>query len=187
MRIIAGEAKGRKILSPPDGNNTTRPTLDRVKESIFNIIQNYVYDSIVVDVFSGTGSLGLEAVSRGAKECYLFDKSPTTFAMLKENVVSLKFEDRCKCMNVDAYEGLNELGNKGIKFDLIFIDPPYCKEMIPKAIEIIDDLKMLKNDGVIVSKIDTKEHIFEGKGNIHIVDSRKYGNTTVCMYKTKED
>ena len=84
MRIIAGRAKGRRILSPD--TMETRPTLDRVKENIFNIIQNYVRVSVALDVFAGTGSLGLEAVSRGAKECYLIDKSPVTFPLLKKNV-----------------------------------------------------------------------------------------------------
>lgn len=184
MRIISGIAKGRKLISP-EGMGT-RPTLDRIKQSIFNIIQGRIEDSIVIDVFSGTGSLGLEAASRGAKECYLIDKGETTFAYLKKNVENLKFEDFCKCINKDSYEALRDLGKKGIVFDLIFIDPPYLKDMIPPAVDIITEYDMLREDGLIVSKIDSSEVIYEGNGSIELIDHRKYGNTTVCFYKHRE-
>lgn len=185
MRIISGIAKGRNLLSP-EGMGT-RPTLDRIKESIFNIIQGRVEDSIVIDVFSGTGSLGLEAASRGAKECYLVDKGDTTFKYLKKNVENLKFEDKCKCLNMDSYEALKKLGENNIIFDIIFIDPPYLKEMIPPAVDIITQYSMLSEDGLIVSKIDTQEEIYKGNEKIELVDFRKYGNTTVCFYKHRED
>ena len=93
MRIISGKARGRKLIPP--ATMETRPTLDRVKEAMFSMIQGYIPDAVVVDVFAGTGSLGLEAASRGAKEVYLVDKSPITFPLLKENVENLKFQDFC--------------------------------------------------------------------------------------------
>lgn len=181
MRIIAGKARGHKLIPP--ATMETRPTLDRVKEAMFSSIQLYIPDASVVDVFAGTGSLGLEAASRGAKEVYLFDKSDTTFPLLKENVKSLKFDDFCFPMNIDAYVGLKNLAAKGIKFDIIFIDPPYCKEMIPEAMKIVDENDLLKEDGIIVTKIDTIEEIYEGYNNIKLSKSKKYGNTTVCYYK----
>ncbi len=181
MRIIAGKARGRKLLSPP--TYETRPTLDRVKEAMFSMIQGYIPDASVVDVFAGTGSLGLEAASRGAKECYLFDKSKTTFPLLKKNVVELKFSDFCFPMNIDAYDGLRGLARKGKKFDLIFIDPPYCKEMIPEALKIIKENNLLLEDGIIVTKIDSIEEIYEGYEDIKLIKSKKYGNTTVCFYE----
>lgn len=185
MRIIAGKARGRKIL-PPDGMQT-RPTLDRVKENIFNIIQNRTVDAVVIDVFAGTGSLGLEAASRGAKTCYLVDKHPTTFQRLNENVNNLKFQEFCKCLNMDSYDALREVSRRNITFDLIFIDPPYSKEMIPPAMEIVYNKELLKEDGLIVTKIDSSESIYEGFKNIKLINSRKYGNTTVCLYAYKED
>lgn len=181
MRIIAGRARGRKLIPP--ATMETRPTLDRVKEAMFNIIQGYVMDAVVVDVFAGTGSLGLEAASRGAKEVYLVDKSSTTFPLLKENVENLKFQDCCYPLNMDSYEALKLLSNKGKVFDIIFIDPPYCKEMIPEAMKHIKEYNMLSEDGVIVTKIDTMEEIFEGYQDILLERSKKYGNTTVCLYK----
>jgi 16S rRNA (guanine966-N2)-methyltransferase len=185
MRIISGIAKGRKILSP-EGMNT-RPTLDRIKQSIFNIIQNRLEGAKALDVFAGTGSLGLEAVSRGAAECYLMDKGESTFKYLKQNVENLDFKDKCKCFNIDSYAGLKELGSKGLTFDLIFIDPPYLKEMIPPAVDIIKEKSLLASDGLIVAKIDSSERLYTGNEVIELFDHRKYGNTTVCLYRYREE
>ena len=147
------------------------------------MIQGYIPNAVVVDVFAGTGSLGLEAASRGAKEVYLVDKSSTTFPLLKENVKNLKFEEFCNPMNMDSYDALRLLAKKGKKFDLIFIDPPYCREMIPEAIKLIEENDMLVEDGIIVTKIDSVEEIYEGYKDIKLNRSKKYGNTTVCFYK----
>ena len=181
MRIIAGRARGHKLISP--ATMETRPTLDRVKEAMFSSIQLYIPEAVVLDVFAGTGSLGLEAASRGAKEVYLFDKSDVTYPLLKQNVTNLKFEDFCFPIKTDAYEGMKKLAAKNKKFDIIFIDPPYCREMIPRAIEIVFENNMLKEDGIIVTKIDTIEEKYEGDSNIRLSKSKKYGNTTVCYYK----
>lgn len=184
MRIIAGKARGRKLIPP--ATMETRPTLDRVKEAMFSSIYGYIQDSIVIDIFAGTGSLGLEAASRGAKEVYLIDKSSVTFPLLKENVENLKFDDFCIPLNMDSYEALNFLANKGKVFDLIFIDPPYCKEMIPEAMKMISEKNLLQKEGIIVTKIDTIEEIYSGYEDIVLVKSKKYGNTTVCYYKYSE-
>ncbi|GAA0768875.1 16S rRNA (guanine(966)-N(2))-methyltransferase RsmD [Clostridium subterminale] len=184
MRVIAGKAKGRKLLSP-EGMGT-RPTLDRIKESIFNIIQNKVRGSIVLDQFSGTGSLGLEAASRGAKECHLIDMGDVTYKYLKQNIINLKFEDFCTSYKGDSYKYLEEFGRIGRVFDLIFIDPPYAKEMIPPALTLIKKYNLLQRDGLIVTKIDSSEEIYEGYEDIVLIDQRKYGNTTVCFYEFKE-
>lgn len=184
MRIIAGKARGRKLISP--ATLETRPTLDRVKEAMFSMIQNYLDDATCIDVFAGTGSLGLEAASRGAKEVYLVDKSPVTFPLLKQNIDNLKFNDCCTALNMDAYEALKSFAKKDKSFDIIFIDPPYCKEMIPEAMKIIKQNNMLKEDGLIVSKIDSIEEIYAGYEDIRMFKSRKYGNTTVCLYRYED-
>ena len=181
MRIIAGLAKGRKLL-PPEGMETTRPTLDRVKEAMFSMIQNRLEDAEVLDVFAGTGSLGLESVSRGANHCVLVDRSPVTFERLKKNVENLKFEENCQCINMDSYEALELLAREKRVFDIIFIDPPYLKDMIPRAVDNIHKNGILDKNGIIVTKIDTSETIYEGNGDILLTKYRKYGNTTVCLY-----
>lgn len=184
MRIIAGKARGRKLIPP--ATMETRPTLDRVKEAMFSIIQGYIPDAVAIDVFAGTGSLGLEAASRGAKEVYLIDKSSSTFPLLKQNIENLKLENICTPLNMDSYEALKMLNKKGIVFDIIFIDPPYCKEMIPEAMKIIKANNMLGENGIIVTKIDSIEEIYDGYKDIKLIQSRKYGNTTVCFYKYEE-
>jgi 16S rRNA (guanine966-N2)-methyltransferase len=181
MRIISGSARGRKLLSPVGIG--TRPTLDRIKEAIFNIIQNRVRGAVVVDMFSGTGSLGLEAASRGADKCYLIDMGDTTFEMLQKNVDNLKFNDKCKCLKGDTYKHMQTFADEKIVFDLIFIDPPYAKDMIPPAIDIISKNGLLSKDGLIVCKIDSSEEIYEGNSMIHRSALRKYGNTTVLFYE----
>ena len=180
MRIIAGKAKGRKLLSPP--SMETRPTLDSLKEAMFSSIQNYILDSYVLDMFSGTGSLGLEAASRGAKEVYLIDRSKDAYPILKKNVETLKFEDFCTTLNMDSYDALKSLASKNKVFDIIFIDPPYCKDMIPEAIKIVKEKNLLNEDGIIVTKIDTMEEIYQGYEDIKLLKSKKYGNTTICFY-----
>ncbi len=185
MRIIAGKAKGQKLIPP--ATMETRPTLDRVKEAMFSIIQGYIPNAEVIDVFAGTGSLGLEAASRGAKEVFLIDKSSTTYPLLVENVKKLKFQDFVHTLNMDSYDALKMLAKRGKVFDLIFIDPPYCKEMIPEAIKIIEENNMLSKEGIIVTKIDSIEEIYSGYKGIEILKSKKYGNTTVCFYKYAEE
>ncbi|MDP4090810.1 MAG: 16S rRNA (guanine(966)-N(2))-methyltransferase RsmD [Bacillota bacterium] len=185
MRIIAGLARGRKLL-PPEGVETTRPTLDRVKEAMFSMIQNRLYDASALDVFAGTGSLGLEAVSRGVKNCILVDRSPSTFERLKINVETLNFEGQCRCINMDSYEALKHLEKEKAKFDIIFVDPPYLKNMIPPAVELIHIGGLLDKDGIIMTKIDSSEEIYEGNGSIVLKRFKKYGNTTVCLYHYKD-
>ena len=182
MRIIAGKARGRKLIPP--ATMETRPTLDRVKEAMFSTIQNHLLDAIVIDVFAGTGSLGLEAASRGAKEVYLVDKSAVTFPLLKENVDNLKFSDFCFPLNKDSYDVLRDLAKKGKVMDVIFIDPPYCKEMIPEAMKIIEENKMLNEDGSLNSRDfnpiyfmgDDKERIYRYFNS----DTKKLGENMGC-------
>ena len=154
---------------------------------MFSMIQAYIVDAEVIDVFAGTGSLGLEAASRGAKECYLVDKSPVTFPILKKNIENLGFKDFCTALNTDAYSALRSLAARNKVFDLIFIDPPYLKNLIPEAMEIIDEKSMLDPDGLIVTKIDTSEEIFQGTRRIKLTRTKVYGNTTVCLYKMEDE
>jgi len=185
MRIISGIRKGHKILSPEDGYETTRPTLLRVKEAMFSILQRYIPSSICLDLFAGTGSLGLEALSEGAEACFFVDESLKTFKILKKNIEKLKFESLSHSFNMSAENALKLFKLKGIVFDLIFIDPPYLKDMIPPCIAYISKNNLLKPNGVIMTKIDSQEVVFEGIENIILLDKRKYGNTTLVWYFAK--
>ncbi len=186
MRIITGKAKGRKIISP-DGYDVTRPTLDRVKQSIFNIIQNdLTRDSIVLDLFAGTGSLGLESASRGAKKIYLCDRNDITFSYLKQNIRNLGLSDCAFAIKGEFDVNLRRFKGKE-KFNLMFIDPPYNSDYVSRSINLIDELNLLDKYGLIVVKISSSESKFIESKNINLVDYRKYGNTTVCFYRYKEN
>lgn len=194
MRIISGTAKGRKILSPKnEGRITakgeikaTRPTLDRVKESMFNILGHKVYDAVVLDMFAGTGSLGLECASRGANKIVFLERFKETYDILLENVNNLGFTSVSKVYMKDSYEFIKSLASSGEKFDIIFVDPPYLNHMVDRAVKLIAEFDLLNADGVIVTKYDKEEPIFRPEEKYELVDERKYGNTIIAFYQCRE-
>ncbi len=194
MRIIAGSAKGRKILSPQnEGRNpekgelrATRPTLDRIKESMFNIISHKIYNARVLDLFAGTGSLGLEAASRGAKQVVFLEKFKETYDILIENIKILGFTDKSQSYCRESFSFIKSLGQESQKFDIIFVDPPYLNNMVEKAIILIAEADLLSGDGVIVSKYDKDEPVYTpDEGKYELVDVRKYGNTLLGFYQMR--
>jgi len=142
MRIISGIARGTK-LETLEGKDT-RPTLDRVKEPLFSIIQAYIYDAEVLDLFSGSGALALESISRGAKKAVSCDKSRKAIEIIKKNVQKTHFEASVDILNKDYRKALDELKNK--TFDIIFLDPPYETDFGIEAIKIIMQNNMLKEE-----------------------------------------
>ena len=150
MRIISGKYKGKKL----DGFDIegTRPTMDRVKESLFGIIQNNLKDSICLDLFAGSGSLGIEALSNGASICYFVDKNKQILNILKNN---LKGIENSILIEKEYLMALEELKNK--KFDVIFLDPPYKDNLITPSIKKIIELNMLNKDGIIVCEYENED------------------------------
>lgn len=191
MRIIAGKAKGRKLLSPlNEGRDTrtgevraTRPTLDRVKEAMFSIISQKLDAASVLDLFAGTGSLGLEAASRGAARVILVDAFPESYRFLTQNIQNLGFEKECTALNQDFRDVLRTLTARQDVFDVIFLDPPYLNDMIRPAVELIHKGRLLSENGVIVTKVDSSESVYPGLADLGIVLSRRYGNTTLVFYQ----
>lgn len=194
MRIIAGTRRGRKLLSPlNEGRETltgdvhaTRPTLDRVKEAMFNIIQNKIWKRTVLDLFAGTGSLGLEAASRGASSVILVDYFKETFDLLNKNIKNLDFNENCRALFMDYMAALEKFRKENRVFDIIFIDPPYLNDMIQPAMDFIEKNSMLTPEGIIVTKYDVREKVSEGSGRIIKVLERKYGNTVIAIYQYEE-
>ena len=142
MKIISGKYKGRKL----DGFDIdgTRPTMDRVKESLFAIIQNYISESIVLDLFAGSGNLGIEALSEGAKYAYLVDKNIKCIKTIKKNVNNIGIEN-VKIIHNDYRKVLKDINKK---FDLIFLDPPYKTNCIEESIKLIDEYNLLNDNGI---------------------------------------
>ena len=184
MRIISGKAKGTKLYTL-EGTNT-RPTLDRVKESIFNIMQGEIQDARVLDLFSGCGAIGLEFLSRGAEKAVLCDKSKDAIEIIKKNVQKTHMEESAQILNLDFEECLDKVRNQ--KFDIIYLDPPYATNYILKAIKKIIGNEIITNESIIILETDDEKRILEEIKNteVHIVDKRKYGRATIIFLKYRK-
>ena len=185
MRVISGSARGTVLHSIED--ISTRPTLDRVKESLFNIIQNNIEDTTVLDLFAGSGAIGIEFLSRRAKQVYFCDKSSKAVAMIEKNLEKTKLKEKAIVYNKDYIDCINTV--KNIKFDIIFLDPPYKEEFALDAIEKISNLQLLKYDGIIIIETDEPERDINRINNMNInykiYDLRKYGRVSLIFLKWK--
>ena len=186
MRIIAGKNKGTK-LNTLEGNDVTRPTLDRVKESLFSILYPYLEESVVLDLFAGSGALALEALSRGAKYAVLCDKSYKAIKVIKENVSKTKQEENIEIINKDFETAIKSLSEKNKKFDIIFLDPPYKTNYIQKSVDLIIEKQLLNEDGIIIAETDELDKVLRQIENekINIYDIRKYGRVDIIFVKRK--
>ncbi len=180
MRIIAGQAKGRKLITP--NGDDVRPTTDRVKEAVFSMIAPYIHGSLVLDLFSGTGNLGLEAISRGAEKAFFVDKSRDSIKIISRNILKLDMKSKSEIKNTDALKAIDDFRSSNIKFDIIFMDPPYGKGIIKSCIEEIDRSGLLNKDGIIVIEHNELEKIDANIGNLNILKDKKYGNTIITIY-----
>ena len=182
MRIISGSMRGTK-LNTLEGLNT-RPTLDRVKEALFSKLDFEVNENpVVLDLFSGSGALGLESISRGAKYAVLCDNSRDAIRIINSNVEKTRTQDKTLILNMDYEKALNKCKQDGLKFDLVLLDPPYKTNYAVNATKMIIDLDLLDKDGIIVIESDERESIIQGiKTNvitnydsIELYDEKKYG------------
>lgn len=179
MKIISGKYKGRNLEGfDLDG---TRPTMDRVKESLFGMIQNYVDDSVVLDLFSGSGNLAIESLSEGAKYAYSVDYNYKAIKTIKKNIDTIKITD-IDVLNMDYIEALKYFNNKNIKFNIIFLDPPYKTNYIEKSIKLIDEYNLLEDDGIIVCESDSLDKIVY-TDKYKSVKDKKYGDKYIVLLK----
>lgn len=188
LRIIGGTARGRKIFMVP--GDSTRPITDRVKESLFNILGSEIAGSYFLDVFAGTGSVGIEALSRGADWVRFLDTHPLAIKTLNRNLELTGFQELSHVMQKDAFSLLAQPPDE--TFDYIYIAPPQYKEMWVRAIETLDkNPDWLLADGWVVIQIDPKEYKELTLQNLSKFDQRKYGSTLLVFYervgKTEDD
>lgn len=177
MRIIAGEAKGRKLKSIK--GTSTRPTLDRIKESIFNIITPYLLIDNGLDLFAGFGGMGIEALSRGACFFTFVEKDYRNCMIIKENISLAGFEDRAEVRKEDVQKFLNHSDEK---YGLIILDPPYRKGLISESIKLILEKELLNEGGIIVAEYENELEVSVPPG-LDLVTEKLYGDTGLSVFK----
>ena len=177
MRIISGRKRGHKLLEF-EGENV-RPTTDRVKESVFNLIQGFVPDAVCLDMFAGSGALSFEAISRGAQKAVCIDSDKRSIDIIKKNALSLGFFEDCDIVNMSCFDYVERTTEK---FDIVFLDPPYNKNFIEPVLDALIKNDVLNEDGIIVLESDGTDFHDEFEG-LDIYRQRKYGRTYITIYK----
>jgi len=187
MRIISGKFKSR-LIHPPKGVEL-RPTYDRVKESLFGILGAFVIDKNVLDLFSGTGNLGIEALSRGAASCDFVDNNSKCIMAIKHNLESLGITEGVDVLLKDAFRYIMEARRGGIEFDIIFLDPPYYKDMIKKTLILFNDYNIITKIGIIAAEHYKRDELPQPEElkNLELFRQEKYGGTLLSFYRRKRE
>jgi len=180
MRVISGKLRGR-ILKGYDIEGT-RPTMDRVKESLFASIQNYIENSIVLDLFAGSGNLGIEAISNGAIKCYFVDNNKICINTIKDNIKNININNECVVINNDYHKALEYFYDNNIKFDIIFVDPPYKYNIRNELLNIFNDKCLLNDNGIVVFEYSNDDEIVNIDGFV-LLKIKKYGDKYISVFK----
>lgn len=181
MRVITGDAKGRRLLAPK--SKKIRPALDQVKEAVFNILFDVAGQS-VLDLFAGTGSMGIEALSRGASHATFVDDFISAIVLIKKNLERCGFKDRASVIKSPVRAAIRRLSKHGTTFDIIFVDPPYLKDLVNPALEALSQSSLVAPASIIIVEHHPKEPIGEIDG-LKVTDSRRYGQTLISFLKRK--
>ena len=179
MRVISGKYKGKKI----DGYDIegTRPTQDRVKESLFSIIQNELRDATILDLFAGSGNLGIEALSNGASFSYFVDNNSKCIEVLNKNLNSIN-DFNNKVLNLDYKKALKYFKDNNITFDIIFLDPPYNLECLDYILDKIIEFNLLNSDGIIICEYEF-DNFKDEYNNLEVEKDKKYGYKNIRIYR----
>lgn len=180
MRIVAGAYRSR-VIKAVEGDST-RPTTDKIKEAIFSRIGPYFDGGIMLDLFGGSGNMGLEAISRGMKEVYFCDMNYKAIATIKANATSLDILDKCHIQKCDFKTKLKQCYDEGLKFDFIYLDPPYRKQQIDWILSYINTYDLLNKQGDIVCESLKDDMFQETYGDIQKVKDVTYGITRITYY-----
>jgi 16S rRNA (guanine966-N2)-methyltransferase len=179
MRIISGTLKGKKLRSLR--GQAIRPTSDRVKESIFNILGQEVDGKYVLDLFAGTGNLGIEALSRGATRTVFVEKERSAIDLIKKNLSHCGFEDRVHIMTGEVERAIRLLHRKGEVFDFIFMDPPYRRGLVQKTLGILQAQPLHHENSILVIEHDRREPLSESMEEWVLLRKRRFGDTVVSF------
>ena len=182
MRVIAGSAR-RLLLKTPVGNET-RPTADKAKETLFNVLMPYIYsDTDFLDLFSGSGGIGIEALSRGARSAVFVERNKQALSCIRDNLKTTSFADRSEIFAMDVFSALNQLNGRR-DFDIIFMDPPYANDLEKDILEYIANSSLLREDGVVVVEA-SNDTDFEYASDLgyEIIKSKIYKNNCHIFLK----
>ncbi|WP_040204794.1 16S rRNA (guanine(966)-N(2))-methyltransferase RsmD [Neobacillus jeddahensis] len=180
MRVVSGICKGRPLKAVP--GNTTRPTTDKVKEALFNMIGPYFDGGIGLDLFAGSGGLGLEALSRGLEKVIFIDRESKAIHVIQENIKACKFEETSEVYRNDADRALKALIKRGICFDYIFLDPPYKKQQLISLMEKMDQQDLVNADGIVVCEHSFDVELPHSIGRFNRIKHEKYGIIAVTIF-----
>ncbi|MFP7296015.1 16S rRNA (guanine(966)-N(2))-methyltransferase RsmD [Neobacillus niacini] len=180
MRVVSGVCKGRALKAVP--GNSTRPTTDKVKEALFNMIGPYFVGGIGLDLFAGSGGLGLEALSRGLDKVIFVDKDRKAIQTIYENIQACKMEDKAEVYRNDADRALKVLMKRDIQFDYIFLDPPYKKQQLLNLMEKISEYGLLTTGGYIICEHSHDVELPESSGEYTQYKHEKYGIIAITIY-----
>jgi 16S rRNA (guanine(966)-N(2))-methyltransferase RsmD len=185
MRVIAGSAKGKRLKMVP--GDTTRPITDRTKEALFSILGDWIVEARILDLFGGTGAVGIEALSRGAAHVTFVEKSNAATRVIGENLRSTKLADLAFVKRGDTFKFLNQSPPQ--PFDLIYIAPPQYQDMWVTAMKMVDEhlSQWLLPDGAVIAQIHPIEYRELELQNLVLYDERKYGSTLLCFYEWSEE
>jgi 16S rRNA (guanine966-N2)-methyltransferase len=181
MRVIGGALKGKKLC--PIKGLTIRPTTDYLRESIFNILADCVADAVVLDLFAGTGSFGIEALSRGAASAVFVDKHSQAIKALDRNISACSLQERCVVVRRDVVRGLTFLKSMSQAFNLVFVDPPYDRGLVNRTLHLLDRAQCTSQRAVIVIEHSFHEAAPEMVAGLRRIDQRQHGKTLVSFYE----
>ena len=182
MRIVAGSARGRQLKGPRDAR-VIRPTADRVREALFNVLGQWLDGLAVLDLYAGTGALGLEALSRGAVRLVMVDRDREAQGLCRDNALGLGFSDRARLLARPVDEALAQLHGEGERFDVIFADPPYAARAAAELLELLGRHPVAAAGGLVVIEHDRREEAPEGGAGFVREDVRRFGDTVVTFYR----
>jgi len=188
LRIIAGAAKGRRLHTPAKSSRRIRPTADRAREALFSIIGSEVNGAAVIDLYAGTGALGLEALSRGAESALFVDLHNEALGLIGKNIELCGFSERSQVVRRDLTKGLFFLEQMApaTGYDLVFIDPPYGKELASRAITDLGRTKSLAKDALVIVEEESTANFAEAQGGLRLLDRRRYGDTGFWLFRPEE-
>jgi len=183
MRIIAGTAKGRALAGPKPASQHIRPTADRVRETLFNVLGQWLEGQKVLDLYAGTGALGLESVSRGAVRAVLVDSDREALGLCRTNTEALGFGTQVEVLAQPVDRALETLGRRGEQFDIIFADPPYAARVVETVLERLAKQGVLAPGGTVIIEHDKREAAPESHAGFTREDQRRFGDTLVSIFR----